>query len=161
VPVDDAKSPLRIALVGNGGKPAVVAEAGRLREALEAAEDIALVGVDLGDDTDLSRLEADVAVVLGGDGTVLHAARRMGDEPTPVLGINLGRLGFLAELTPEELLGRLPDLAGRRYAVDRLMTLDCTLVRRDGRRVVPRAQRRRAPRGAGIPSHRDRPVNRW
>jgi NAD+ kinase len=133
VPVDDAKSPLKIAVLGNGGKPAVVAEAGRLAEALRAAEGAVLLGVDLDGETDLSGLEADVAIVLGGDGTVLHAARRMGDTPTPVLGINLGRLGFLAELTPDELLDRLPDLAARRYTVDCLMTLSCTLDRSDGR----------------------------
>ena len=44
--------------------------------------------------------------MLGGDGTVLHTARHMGDRPTPVLGINVGRLGFLADLTPEGFLGR-------------------------------------------------------
>jgi NAD+ kinase len=133
LPVDDANPPLRIALIGNGGKPSVVAEARRLAEALRSVAGVALAGVDLGDETDLSGLDADVAIVLGGDGTVLHSARRMGDAPTPVLGINLGRLGFLAELTPDELLGRLPDLAGRRYRVDRLMTLDCTLTHSDGR----------------------------
>jgi NAD+ kinase len=132
VPVDDAKSPLKIALLGNGGKPEVVAEAGRLAGALKASQGITLVTVDVADETDLSGLDADVAVVLGGDGTVLHTARRMGDTPTPVLGINLGRLGFLAELTPDELLGRLPDLTQRRYTVDCLMTLVCTLDRRDG-----------------------------
>ena len=66
-----------------------------------------LVGIDLASDTDLSGLKADVALVLGGDGTVLHTARRMGDHPTPVLGVNVGRLGFLADLTPEVFLNRL------------------------------------------------------
>src|SRR5262249_14695451 len=91
-----------------------------------------LAGVDLESDTDLSCLEADVALVLGGDGTVLHTARRMDDQPTPVLGVNLGRLGFLAELSPEEFLLRLPDLADRRYTVDNLMPLACTLAPRGG-----------------------------
>ncbi len=68
MPVDDAKSPLKIAVLGNGGKPEVVAEAGRLAGALRAAEGVELVGVDLDGETDLSGLEADVAVVLGGTG---------------------------------------------------------------------------------------------
>jgi NAD+ kinase len=89
-------------------------------------------GVDLASDTDLSGLQADVALVLGGDGTVLHTARRMGDRPTPVLGINVGRLGFLAEMTPQGFLARLGDLAARRYTVDNLLTLSCTLAPRSG-----------------------------
>jgi NAD+ kinase len=123
---------LRLALLGNGGKPEVVAETGRLRRAVEEFDGLRLVGVDLSPETDLAGLEADVAVVLGGDGTVLHAARRMGDRPTPVLGINLGRLGFLADLTPDDFVDRLADLAARRYTVDCLMTLSCTLIGRDG-----------------------------
>ena len=55
----------------------------------------------------------------------------MGDCPIPVLGVNLGRLGFLADLAPAELLGRLDDLAGRRFTVDPLMTIDCTWHRGD------------------------------
>jgi NAD+ kinase len=91
-----------------------------------------LVGIDLSSDTDLSCLSADVALVLGGDGTVLHTARRMGDHPTPVLGVNLGRLGFLADLTPAAFLERVGDLAERRYTVENLMTLACTLAPRSG-----------------------------
>jgi NAD+ kinase len=124
--------PLRLTLLGNGSKPEVIAEARQLTRAVEAFEGVRLVGVDLAPDTDLAGLEADVAVVLGGDGTVLHAARRMGERPTPVLGINLGRLGFLADLTPAGFVERLGDLVARRYSVDCLMTLSCTLIRRDG-----------------------------
>ena len=91
MPVDDAKSPLKIAVLGNGGEPEVVAEAGQLAGALRDAEGVDLLGVDLDGETDLSGLEADVAVVLGGDGTVLHAAQRSrghadaraGDQPRP------------------------------------------------------------------------------
>ena len=125
-------APLALAILGNGTKPEVVAQAARIGRAVEAFEGIRLVGVDLAPETDLSALVADVALVLGGDGTVLHTVRRMGNRPTPVLGINLGRLGFLADFTPTLILERLPDLAERRFTVDNLMSLDCTLIRRDG-----------------------------
>ncbi len=91
-----------------------------------------LAGIDLSADSDLSQLPADIAVVLGGDGTVLHTARRMDDHPTPVLGVNVGRLGFLADLTPAAFFERLTDLAGRRFMVENLMTLSCTLTPRKG-----------------------------
>jgi NAD+ kinase len=49
-----------------------------------------------------------------------------------VLGVNVGRLGFLADLTPHGFLDRLGDLAARRYTVDNLLTLSCTLTPRSG-----------------------------
>lgn len=119
-------------ILGNGGKPEVHAEAERLVTAIRGRDGLVLAGVDLASDTNLSRLKANIALVLGGDGTVLHTARRMEDRPTPVLGINVGRLGFLAELTPEAFLDRLSDLAERRYTIENLLTLDCTLTPRSG-----------------------------
>jgi NAD+ kinase len=124
--------PLRLAVLGNGDKPEVHAEAAHLAGAIRGREGLVLTGVDLAPDTNLSRLGADVALVLGGDGTVLHTARRMEDRPTPVLGINVGRLGFLAELTPSAFAERLGDLVDRRYTVENLLTLDCTLAPRSG-----------------------------
>jgi NAD+ kinase len=121
-----------VVILGNGTKPEVRAVADRLAHALEAHPGTSTAGIDLAADTDLSTLRADVALVLGGDGTVLHTARRMGDAPTPVLGINLGRLGFLTEMTPDGFLTRLDDLAGRHYTVDNLMTLSCTLAPMSG-----------------------------
>jgi NAD+ kinase len=47
--------------------------------------------------------EADVIVVLGGDGTILESARRAADRATPIIGINLGRLGYMAELELSEI----------------------------------------------------------
>src|SRR5437763_1184195 len=69
--------PLNVVILGNGTKAEVKVEAARLSKALEGHTGIAPCGVDLAHDTDLSSLSADVALVLGGDGTVLHTARRM------------------------------------------------------------------------------------
>ncbi|MFO0960623.1 MAG: NAD(+)/NADH kinase [Isosphaeraceae bacterium] len=124
--------PLAIAVLGNGAKEAVPAEADRIASAIARAPGLILSAVDLSSDSDLSGLEADVALVLGGDGTVLHTARRMGDAPVAVLGVHFGRLGFLTEVTVPELLDSLPDLAHRRYTIDNRMTLVCTLMPREG-----------------------------
>lgn len=50
-----------------------------------------------------NEFEADVVVSMGGDGTFLEAARRVGNSQTPILGVNMGRLGFLADFKPEDL----------------------------------------------------------
>ena len=70
--------PLNVMILGNGTKPEVLSEAGRLALAVGGHPSTVSAGVDLAADTDLSSLQADVALVLGGDGTVLHTARRMG-----------------------------------------------------------------------------------
>jgi NAD+ kinase len=50
----------------------------------------------LAQEADLSSHKAELALVLGGDGAILRAARQMGYQQTPILGVNLGKLGFLA-----------------------------------------------------------------
>ncbi len=131
-PQAPAPKALRLVLLGNGTKAEVHSAARTLTEALSQTPGLELVGVDLSADSNLSDLPAEVAVVLGGDGTVLHTARRMGDRPKPALGVNLGRLGFLADLTPAEFRDRLIDLSARQYTIDNLMTLECTLSPREG-----------------------------
>lgn len=123
---------LKLVILGNATKPEVVAETARLTDAIAAHPGLALTDIDLSSERDLSGLDADIALVLGGDGTVLQAARRMPERPTPILGVNLGHLGFLAELTPETFLDRLHDLAERRYTIDNLMALSCTLQAMNG-----------------------------
>jgi NAD+ kinase len=64
----------------------------------------------------------DLLICLGGDGTVLRAARTVVPHPVPILGVNMGRLGFLTEVRPGELLDRLGDvLEGRCRIEERTM----------------------------------------
>lgn len=75
---------------------------------------------------------AEVAVTMGGDGTILRTARRMGDQQLPVVGVNLGRLGFLAALQPDQLDAALPEVAsGRHTVIDHLM-FECSVVTAEG-----------------------------
>lgn len=63
-----------------------------------------------------------MAVTFGGDGTIIRAARWLAGTGTPILGVAMGRLGFLTELAPELVCGRLPEILDGDYWVDeRLM----------------------------------------
>jgi len=73
--------------------------------------------------------EADLVVVLGGDGTFLGAARMMGERETPILGINLGGLGFLTEIPIEEARSALSRVIEGDYEVDRRITLEAVVAR--------------------------------
>jgi NAD+ kinase len=72
---------------------------------------------------------ADLCVVVGGDGTLLSAARALGGQPVPILGVNLGGLGFMTETGPVEAPSVLAEVLKGRFDVGRRMTLDATLVR--------------------------------
>lgn len=74
-----------------------------------------------------SEWSADLAVVLGGDGTILRAARLMGYRQIPVVGVNLGRLGFLADLSVAEAKAHLPCLIRGDYGVTRHLMYECDI----------------------------------
>ena len=104
---------MRIFILGNASRPGVPEEAERLTPFLRQHADIVLC--DLHQQADLSVLSADLTLVLGGDGAILRAARQMGYHQTPVLGVNLGKLGFLADLSPAELRDCFPCVARGEY----------------------------------------------
>lgn len=58
---------------------------------------------------------SDLIIVVGGDGTLLHAARSMADQDVPLLGINLGRLGFLTDISPDNMLDALAQILEGNY----------------------------------------------
>lgn len=129
-PVDESiDHRCRVLLLGSGDRANVRECAEELLPQIAPHADVVLV--DLAYQADLSAVEADLAIVLGGDGSILRAAKQMGSRQLPVLGVNLGKLGFLADLSPEEFLRFLPDVcAGRGEVVEHLM-FRCRVFRQD------------------------------
>ena len=74
----------------------------------------------------------DLAIVLGGDGTLLAVARALGKRSVPLLGVNLGTLGFLADTASDELYAALEQVLAGDFAVESRMRLEVD-VARDGR----------------------------
>lgn len=66
-----------------------------------------------------SDFEADFAISMGGDGTFLKTAERIGRKGIPILGVNMGRLGFLADITPADIEPCLQALHDGDYAVEK------------------------------------------
>ena len=86
-----------------------------------------VVVYDLYQEKDLTGLAADMALVFGGDGSILRAARQMGYQQAPVLGVNLGKLGFLADLGPDELRQLWPRVAQGDYCVTYHLMFECVV----------------------------------
>jgi NAD+ kinase len=129
---------VRLYLLGNAQRRGVREEADRLLPFLRQHSSI--IVCDLCQECDLSALPpADIALVLGGDGAILRAARQMGYRQIPVLGVNLGRLGFLADLTPDELREWFPKVVKGEHRITRHLMYEC--------RVETPAPRPDAPKG--------------
>jgi NAD+ kinase len=91
-------------------------------------------GLDvIADDLSAGSAEADVVVVFGGDGTILRAAE-VAAPGTPLLGVNLGHVGFLAEAEPEDVTFVVESLIDRRWKVEERTRLNVSL-QRDGQQV--------------------------
>lgn len=137
------------------------------------SEHPALVGAGIGDVEVVSHAEGaadgfELAVVLGGDGTILRASEVCRGTETPVLGVNLGHVGFLAEADVEDLQDVVDCVVGRTYTVEERLTVDvCVVV--DGEVVatnwalneasVEKAARERMLEV--VVEIDDRPVSRW
>jgi len=71
----------------------------------------------------------DLCIVVGGDGTILNAARSLVEHEVPLLGVNLGRLGFLSDISPAELTTRLADILAGEYVIEKRVLLHAIIER--------------------------------
>jgi NAD+ kinase len=79
-------------------------------------------------DNDLAQ-DIDLAIVIGGDGTLLHVARRMAEAEVPLVGINLGRLGFLTDIPQANMLDEIDTILEGNYHLEERMMLDVSVLR--------------------------------
>ena len=113
---EDGADPLKLAVLARGDGRVAEAWDG-VRRFLEDRPDVRVLAAATGCDLPHPPREAEICVVLGGDGAMLRACRTFGTDQVPLLGVNLGRLGFLADLSPEEFFDRFDELAARRFEV--------------------------------------------
>ena len=90
----------------------------------EEARDIGLPGAEICDGSLSSATGAELVLVLGGDGTILRAAEYARGSGVPLLGVNLGRVGFLAEAESADLEHTLERVLDRDYTVEERLTID-------------------------------------
>ena len=76
-------------------------------------------------------LDIDLAIVIGGDGTLLHVARRMAESNIPVAGVNLGRLGFLTDIPQADMLQEVDEILDGNYDIEERLMLDVKVTRDD------------------------------
>ena len=131
-----------VVLVGRLASPAIADPLRRLAGFLAArghrvmldsatAQSAPLPGVPIASDGALDR-EATLAIVVGGDGTMLSAARRFAPSGVPLIGINQGRLGFLTDIALAEMERTLGAMLDGSYVEETRSLLDASLVRAAG-----------------------------
>ena len=118
---------LRVVVLGSGDRPTIREPAEALRAEIAAHVDI--VCWDLAFAESLADVDADMAIVFGGDGSILRAAHQMAYRQLPVLAVNLGRLGFLADLSAEKFIDVLPQVCRGEYRVVEHLMFECTIER--------------------------------
>jgi NAD+ kinase len=76
--------------------------------------------------------DADFALVFGGDGSIISVARQLSESEVPVIGVNLGKLGFLAEFSLAEVESYFDDIIAGKLSIERRMVLGCSVEGADG-----------------------------
>ncbi len=127
-----SRPPLRLVIVTRDDSERVQTAWTSLEGFLRKRKSIEIAEVIIGEEIGAPTQDADLAVVLGGDGAILRACRGFGSRQMPLIGINLGRLGFLADLSPEEFRQQIHRLETHDYQVVHHLMLECEHRRADG-----------------------------
>jgi len=123
----------KLAILGDSRKGLVAGAIGDFLDFIKGKADIAVrCGID---DFTSDMLEGvDYAVVFGGDGSIISAARQLSRSDVPVIGVNLGKLGFLAEFSVAELKDFFSHINSDEVTIERRMTVLCTVSHEGGKK---------------------------
>jgi NAD+ kinase len=119
---DGRKGP-RVVVLAAPNRPRVEQELDSILKTIEMHAEI--VAVDKQFSYEFENCTSDLVVVLGGDGSILQSARQMGHRQRPVLGVNLGKLGFLAAIPPNRFVDIWPEVCQGRFSVTSHLMLRC------------------------------------
>jgi len=132
----------KIGLIGKYGDPSVADTLLRLKDLLLKHDREVILESDTAKsiaDHDFETAElqeigvmCDLAITVGGDGTLLHAARSLVDYEISLLGINLGRLGFLVDISPDQMQQRVEEILNGQYETERRILLTATIESKSG-----------------------------
>lgn len=117
---------MRLFIVTNIHKPRVKPALDELLPWVAQRADV--VGVDTDGSTDLAAVDVDAFLVLGGDGTLLATARRINGRPLPIMGVNFGRLGFLASFTPEQFKEHFQAFVEHRLPISARLAIEASVI---------------------------------
>ncbi|MBS0205706.1 MAG: NAD(+)/NADH kinase [Planctomycetes bacterium] len=127
-----AEHGLRLAVTIRDESDRVIAARDSLADFLSRESGVRVSQFGTPDQIRIGRRQIDLVLVLGGDGTILRTCRQLGSRQLPIMGINLGRLGFLADLSPDEFQRRFHEIRARKFAVVPHLMYSCRLLRADG-----------------------------
>lgn len=116
----------QVLVVANQQKSSVAAAVESLLPWLKSRANV--VGVETDRQTSLEDIAADFILILGGDGTLLSVARRLGHRQIPLMGVNFGRLGFLSSFTPENYRQYLDRYLAEGLRISKRQMLDAMVV---------------------------------
>lgn len=116
---------MRAIIMGAGDRPGVREAYSNLKSEMEKY--VKIVDVDFEWSKDMSQVESEIAIVFGGDGSVLRSAHQMQSRQRPVLAVNFGTLGFLANIRAENLIEVLENLNPGNIPTIRHLMLQCEI----------------------------------
>lgn len=127
-----ADTPLKLVIVSRDDSPPVQKVRDEIHELCRKFGDVEIIADVLTETKVDDGICADLVLVLGGDGAILRACRMMGSHQRPILGVNLGRLGFLADVSPQDFRAQFEHIRRRDYTVVEHVMFECVHRMGDG-----------------------------